>query len=241
MTHTYTLTGMTCAGCEAKVNSLLSAVPGITAVSVSKESHTATLSMDQPISLSTLQTALGGQDSKYQIAQPTTKIENTEEPAASWFQTYKPILLIFSYITLLSSLLSIHEGAIHWMSFMSVFMGAFFLTFSFFKMLDLKGFAESYAMYDLVAEKLKIWGYLYAFTELALGLAYVTNFMPVLTNWVTLVVMTISIMGVLRSVLNKQKIKCACLGAVFNLPMSTVTILEDALMIAMSACMLFIL
>ena len=50
--------------------------------------------------------------------------------------------------------------------------------------------------------------------------------------------MAISIIGVLQSVLNKRAIKCACLGAVFNLPMSTVTIIEDGLMIAMSTGML---
>ena len=59
-----------------------------------------------------------------------------------------------------------------------------------------------------------------------------------LTNIVTFVVMTVSIAGVLQSVFNKRKIKCACLGAVFNLPMSTITIIEDALMIGMSAVML---
>ena len=37
------------------------------------------------------------------------------------------------------------------------------------------------------------------------------------------------------------KIKCACLGAVFNLPMSTVTIIEDAIMIAMSGTMILML
>jgi hypothetical protein len=40
--------------------------------------------------------------------------------------------------------------------------------------------------------------------------------------------------------LNKQKIQCACLGAVFNLPMSTVTIIEDLLMVAMAAYMIVI-
>ena len=53
--------------------------------------------------------------------------------------------------------------------------------------------------------------------------------------------MTISLVGVLKSVLNKQKIQCACLGAVFNLPMSTVTIIEDALMILMSVAMIFLM
>ena len=105
-------------------------------------------------------------------------------------------------------------------------------------MLDLNGFAESYSMYDVVAQKVKSWGFIYAFVELALGIAYATSFQPLFTNIITLVVMSISIIGVLQSVLNKRKIQCACLGAVFNLPMSTVTIIEDALMIAMSAIML---
>lgn len=118
-------------------------------------------------------------------------------------------------------------------------MAGFFLVFSFFKLLNLSGFADSYSMYDIVAKKFKSWGYIYAFVELGLGIAFLMNFNPVVTNITTMVVMSVSIVGVLQSVLNKQKIQCACLGDVFNLPMSTVTIVEDALMIAMSGVMLF--
>ena len=42
------------------------------------------------------------------------------------------------------------------------------------------------------------------------------------------------------SVLDKKKIKCACLGDIFNLPMSTVTIVEDLTMVAMAGIMLFL-
>lgn len=105
-------------------------------------------------------------------------------------------------------------------------------------MLELKGFAESYAMYDLVAMKIPAWGYIYAFIELGLGVAYLTDFQPLWTNIITLSVMSISIVGVLQTVFNKRKIRCACLGAVFNLPMSTVTIIEDRLMIGMSVGMI---
>mgnify|MGYP000152949439 FL=1 len=93
-------------------------------------------------------------------------------------------------------------------------------------------------MYDVVAKRIPIWAYIYAFVELGLGVAYLINFNPIVTNIVTFLVMSISIIGVLQSVLNKKKIQCACLGAVFNLPMSTVTIIEDALMIAMSGLMI---
>lgn len=64
------------------------------------------------------------------------------------------------------------------------------------------------------------------------------GFNPVLTNSVIFVVMTVGSIGVLQSVLNKRKIKCACLRDVFNLPMSTITLIEDAPMITMSGIML---
>lgn len=233
MTHTYKVTGMTCSSCEAKVKSSLLIVPYVTSVDVSKELQSATISMDKHIALSTFQNAL---DKKYSI----TAMEHNEttEQANNWFATYKPILLIFGYIAVVSVIAGTHQHTFHWMHAMNVFMAGFFLTFSFFKMLDLKGFSESYRMYDIVAKKLPAWGFIYPFVELGLGIAYAANFHPLATNTITLLVMTVSIAGVLQSVLNKRKIQCACLGAVFNLPMSTVTIIEDALMIGMSAIML---
>ena len=57
------------------------------------------------------------------------------------------------------------------MQWMRHFMAGFFWCFV-FKMLNLKGFAESYVMYDVVAKRLPAWAYIYAFTELALGIAF---------------------------------------------------------------------
>jgi copper chaperone CopZ len=239
MTHTYQLTGMTCGGCENKVKSNLLVLPDVTAVEVSKDTNSATISMDKHIGLDALQRALGGSESKYQIS--AAHHSETLEEAKSWAETYKPILLIFGYVTAIALVVSWQDSAINFMVFMRIFMAGFFLTFSFFKMLNLKGFAESYAMYDIVAKKFSPWGYIYAFIELGLGLSFALNLSPTVVNWVTLIVMTISILGVLESVLNKKKIQCACLGAVFNLPMSTVTIVEDAIMIAMSASMLILM
>jgi len=229
---------MTCSGCEATVKSALLTLPDVTSAEVSKEKSEAVITMSKHISISDLQNAIGA-ESKYRIT--ATHHSEIAEQAKGWIETYKPILLIFAYITVIASIVSFHDGKIHAMYFMNIFMAGFFLTFSFFKMLDLKGFAESYAMYDVVAKRIFAWGYIYAFVELSLGIAYVINFNPLITNIVTLVVMSISIIGVLQSVLNKQKIQCACLGAVFNLPMSTVTIIEDALMIGMSGAMLVIM
>ena len=157
----------------------------------------------------------------------------------SWLSTYKPILLIFGYLLFISIMAARPAGVFNLELAMRVFMSGFFLTFSFFKMLDLPGFADSYAMYDIIARRFRNWGYIYAFIELALGILLAVGFQPFYTNLATMLIMTVSIIGVLQSVLNRRRIQCACLGAVFNLPMSTVTIIEDALMIGMSGAMLF--
>nr|WP_314838018.1 heavy metal-associated domain-containing protein [uncultured Flavobacterium sp.] len=236
MTHTYKLTGMTCSSCEAKVKSALLTLDSVTNVTVSKDTETVTITMDKHIALFDLQKVL---ESKYQIS----AINHSEigEQTKSWFETYKPILLIFFYIIIVTTLVQTQNTKFDFMQAMRHFMSGFFLIFSFFKLLNIKGFADSYVMYDVLAKKIPVWAYLYVFIELGLGIAFLINFNPIITNSLTVLVMSISIIGVLQSVLNKQKIQCACLGAIFNLPMSTVTIIEDALMIVMSGIMLFIL
>ena len=138
MTHTYQVTGMTCKSCEAKVKSSLLMLPDVTEADVSKEQQTATITMNKHIPLATFQNAL---DSKYSIA-AIAHNENAEQ-AKTWLATYKPILLIFAYVTVLAIVQASLSGSFNWMAWMNTFMAGFFLTFSFFKMLDLKGFAES--------------------------------------------------------------------------------------------------
>jgi copper chaperone CopZ len=244
MTHTYNISGMTCTGCQAKVEGLLSKVEGVKNVNINLEKGTADIEMSRHISTADLKLAL--QDyPKYQLSmafEPATVFsEDNGEETKSWFATYKPILLIFSYVLLVSMIAAFQGGQFSVVSGMRIFMAGFFLVFSFFKMLDLNGFADSYAMYDVIAKKIRPWGFFYAFIELFLGIGYAMNLLPRVINYITAVIMSVSIIGVLQSVLDKRKIRCACLGAVFNLPMSTVTIIEDALMIAMSIAMQFMM
>ncbi|MFN8336382.1 MAG: heavy metal-associated domain-containing protein [Cyclobacteriaceae bacterium] len=237
MKHTYSLTGMTCSNCVASVKSKLLIHPEVLSAEVTLDPQQAVIEMSQHISTADLQKAIG--NSKYTITDsPATHDTHMKSNPVSWFATYRPILLIFAFITGVSTIASFHEGLFHGMQFMAVFMAGFFLVFSFFKFLDLKGFASSYAMYDIVAKKIPAYGFIYPFLELALGISYLTHFDPVFTNWATLIIMGVSSIGVIESVLNKRKIRCACLGAVFNLPMSTVTIIEDLLMVVMAALML---
>lgn len=153
-------------------------------------------------------------------------------------KTYWPLILVLLYISFGSYYLSLLKGDFALTEVMPNFMGLFFASFAFFKLIDLKGFASSYLGYDLPTKLWPAWGYIYPFVELGLAVAYLLRLSLFWTNLIALVIMSISIVGVISAVLNKQKIKCACLGAGFNLPMSTITIIEDGLMILMAGWML---
>jgi len=140
-------------------------------------------------------------------------------------QTYKPLILIVAFIagvTLLAQYPFAEFSAMLWMRH---FMAGFFIVFAFFKLLNISGFANSYAMYDVIAQRWKSW-------------AYLINFNPLLTNVATLIILSIGTIGVVKSNLNKRSIQCACLGEVFNLPMSKVTIVENVSMLVMAGFML---
>lgn len=241
MKHTYTVSGMTCGKCVSKVKSELLKHPDVLSAEVSLEKHEAEVEMEKHVATSDFQEKLST-TGDYTIKEKGEHDDHSNEQSIddkrSWLETYKPILLIFAFVGGISLIASYQNGAVDGMLWMQYFMAGFFLTFSFFKFLDIKGFAESYATYDLLAKKLPSYGYIYPFLELGLGIAYLTNFSPTETYIATIVIMGFSSIGVIESVINKKRIQCACLGTVFNLPMSTVTIIEDLLMVAMAAGML---
>jgi hypothetical protein len=152
--------------------------------------------------------------------------------------TYYPLILVLLFLgggTLVAQLrLPAWDG----MRAMNDFMGLFFLTFAFFKLLDVPAFASAYAGYDLLAQRMNMWGYVYPFVELSLGVLYLMPMVPWPVHAVTLVLMSLGAAGVAQTLLDRRKIRCVCLGNVFNLPMSFVSLAEDAGMAVMAAAML---
>jgi copper chaperone CopZ len=238
-TVTYPLTGLHCNACVGRVTKALSPLAEEVQVSLDPQQ---VLIKNSRVSISELQAAVSGAG-KYILSAPQNVMAPVSSVASdkSWLQTYQPLLLILGFVLVSSVLVQVGQGhdAV-WHETMRYFMAGFFLVFSFFKLLDIRAFANAYAGYDLLAAKWHGWGLVYPFVELALGLAYLSNWSPVFTHIATLLVMGFSAIGVIRAVLSKTKIQCACLGTVFQLPMSTVTIVEDVGMVLMAAIMLVV-
>jgi len=239
MKHTYNIIGMTCRGCRASVENYLSTIDNITNVVVNLEKGEAEMTMNEYVDTTILQKAL---PSKYTI---TEKVQNNVFTSAdtsydieekSKFQQLKPLLLILFYIASASVLL--HYKNWNWNEMMLDFMGLFYIVFSFFKMLDLKGFPESFKMYDPLAKRVPAYGWIYPFIETALGLMFLMRFEVKIALIITLIVLGTTTIGVTKTLLDKKSIRCACLGTALKLPMTEATFIENAIMIMMAILML---
>lgn len=243
MTHTYKITGMTCEGCRSGVEAKLNAVPDVDRAEVDLNAGEAQITMHRHIATQTLQQAL---PSKYKIsetenhAQPKSNVfeTSTAETSQSKIQQLKPLFLIFAF--LIAAAVLLHKHTWDWQAMMLDFMGLFYIVFSFFKLLDLKGFPASFSMYDPLARAIPAYGWVYPFIELALGLCFLMRFQITVALILTLVILGITTIGVTRTLLDKKAITCACLGTALKLPMTEATFIENALMIVMALVMLFI-
>lgn len=240
MTRTYK-TNLRCGGCVQTIAPLLDSATGIASWKADVESPDKLLTLEgDDVARSRVESLLG--QAGYQVTGEVIPLPSLQPvPAAKPPETkttYFPLFLIVSEILGVTLLVESLNGTFDVERAMSHFMGGFFLVFSFFKLLDVRAFADAYQMYDLVAARSRTYALAYPFIELGLAIAYLLRLEPMVVNAITLAVMLVSLIGVLRTVLAKRKIRCACLGSVFNLPMTYVTVAEDGVMAIMAAAML---
>lgn len=242
MNTTLAITGMHCGACVKRLTDAFSKVPGVTHAHVTLAPPEAHLTTDGGVPLSALQSAAKGAGA-YDVTEaaapppqaPGTPTHAEHAEAGQKRPSLYPLILIVSYIAGTVLLAAWARGAWDWHALMLDFMAGFFLVFSFFKLLDLRGFADAYQSYDILARRSRAYALAYPFLELALGIGYLLRWQLPLVNAATLALMLIGSVGVLRAVLDKRRIRCACLGTALNLPMTTVTLVEDLGMAAMAA------
>ena len=168
--------------------------------------------------------------------------DKNENVGSSW-KIYTPLAIIISLILLVTIILSFrdyHFGNFAFSTTLSYFMIGFFLVFAGFKLIDVKGFAEGYSTYDLLARRFFKYGYVYPFIELFFGLAMILD--PTLKPLLIaeILVMSFSGVGVAIKLMKKEKFQCSCLGTLLKVPLTKITVVEDFGMAALALVMLFI-
>jgi len=150
---------------------------------------------------------------------------------------YWPLICLILIAALAGLALKEHSSKFKagWMHY---FMGFFLCQFAMLKLFHPSGFADGFQKYDLIASKSRIYAYLYPLMELALGLGYLANFAPVLVYLSTIIILGIGAVGVIKALIQGLDLRCACMGTVLDVPLSTVTLTEDIGMVVMAFIML---
>ncbi len=231
------ISGMTCEGCKSSVENKLSSLDGVENVQVDLARGQAVIYSKSPISFSLIKETL---PPKYSLINEEGINLDTHGDVTikeSKIKQLKPLFIILGYIFITSILLNYKN----WNSSNAMldFMGLFYIIFSFFKILDIKGFSMSFRMYDPLAKQAHIYAYIYPFIEVILGMMFLIRFEVNIALILTVIVLGITTIGVTQTLLNKRSIKCACLGTTLNLPMTEATFIENALMIIMAFILIF--
>ena len=232
MKTTFKISGMTCNGCRSTVENKLSSLDGVDYVQVNLTNGEAIVYSKNPISFSLISNSL---PSKYRVIRNIPDQDN-EIIKSNKIKQLKPLFIILGYISVTSILLNFRN----WNSTNAMldFMGLFYIIFSFFKILDIKGFSTSFKMYDPLAKKITIYGYIYPFIEILLGVMFLTRIEVNIALLTTIVILGITCAGVTQTLLNKRSINCACLGTTLKLPMTEATFIENVIMIIMAIVLL---
>ena len=218
--------GMTCQGCASSVEKAIAQLPALESVSANPKTGVVVVLQQSPVHPDEIKAVL---PPKYAL------VDNPSTFHSKAKQLF-PLGLIFVF--LIGGITIIHFPIFETQAVLPDFMGLFFVLFSFFKFLDLKGFQDSFRQYDPLAKSLPIYGWVYPFVELTLGVLFLMQWEVQLALWLTLGILSITTLGVVRVLLSKQQIQCACLGSVLNLPMTEATLIENAVMIGMAGWML---
>ena len=233
MKHYYKISGMTCIGCKTFVEKQLNDLDQIKEAKVDLENQEAEINVKNNIELEVLQKKI---TSKYNISKKEYNSTVEHEAKKTKLQELKPLLIIFLYIIIATIFL--HYQNWRWDQAMLDFMGLFYIIFSFFKIIDLKGFPESFKMYDPIAKVFPIYGWIYPFIEIILGIMFLMRFEVKIALISTIFILGGTTIGVTKTLLERKKIQCACLGTHLKLPMTEATLIENAIMIFMAVIML---
>jgi len=218
--------GMTCEGCVASVEHAIKQLPNVNDVTANLKTGTVEVHYQHYFDVNEIEAVL---PPKYALVEDITT-------APSKAKQLYPLGLIFLF--LIGGTLIIHYPTFVIRDVLPDFMGLFFVVFSFFKYLDLSGFQSSFRRYDPLAKAIPFYAWLYPFLELSLGVLFLMRLELQFALWLTVAILGITTIGVVKVLLSKKEIECACLGSVLKLPMTEATLIENALMIAMAVWML---
>lgn len=154
--------------------------------------------------------------------------------------SYQPVVAIFavSFAMALAASWATY-GSIQSVRAIELFVAFSVCILAIQKLQDLESFSTMFLNYDLLAQRVVRYGYVYPFLEAAGGVLMIAGALKWIAAPAMLVIGSIGAASVFKAVyVDKREIKCACVGGNSNVPLGFVSLTENLAMIAMGLWML---
>lgn len=169
-------------------------------------------------------------------AQSADHHEHTHKTAREYLWQYRwlgvtlGVVFVFAIVATVITSLEPHV-------FMQYLMAGYFLAFGLMQTISLKKSAKMLQQYDPLARKFAWYGYAYPLIQLGFGVAYFFWLSPLIVNALAMLFIAINTLGVIEVLVQKKEVRCGCLGKAINVPVSFVTLAENAVMLLMTTGM----
>lgn len=139
-------------------------------------------------------------------------------------------LVLIAYFSWVGTVLLGGDGVF----FARVFLGGFLVTFGILKFLGMDDFVQTFRRYDLIAMRVPLYAVIYPYIEMALGIGFLTGYMLVVVSVIALVLGVVTALSATIAIVGGQKYACACMGYLFDIPLTRFTVLQGLLLFVFS-------
>ena len=230
----YNVSGMTCQGCVNSIKNKIETDDRVISATIDLQSSTLNLESIKEINVDDLNFIIRDLK-KYSVSNLNSFIKKSDN--ISTLKKISPLIVSLLIVIILSVIPQI-KYSFSVEDFMKYLMGYFFVIFSLFKLINVKGFATSFSNYDIIASRVTTYGKLYPFIELFLGICFLLGYLLLYVNILTFFIMSIGSIGIWNALRNNNQLECACLGSSLSLPLTPVTLAENLIMALMALYMI---
>lgn len=155
--------------------------------------------------------------------------ETTYVPIIAIFGTTLPMALATTWLTVgtLASVLVLEH-----------FIALSMCVLAVQKLRDLEGFSNGFLGYDLLAQRVVRYAYVYPFAEASAGILMLAGVLTWISAPLAIFIGGVGAVSVIKAVyIDNRDIKCACVGGDSNVPLGFVSLTENVMMVAMGLWM----
>lgn len=147
------------------------------------------------------------------------------------------LIAIFVFLIMSATLMGTLDGfnILEWIRW---FMAGFMIIFGGLKLLGIEVFIKVFPLYDLIAKRVRPYKYIYPLLQVFLGMLFLAGIFTLFRDIVTIAIGLSGLIGMIQIVSKRGPIRLSYLGTIIRLRFSTVTLLENSIMVVLGILML---